>query len=123
MKDHVAYYVVDGDFDLSHLFGADRPTLNYRQNADKKNEPHHLKQDPTPPKFAATEDSLRILAIARDLPRPLQHLVHLIEVKVAEQGRDGSLNAKDNFAVEERSRNYRRRRAPFHPDGWVGAGL
>ena len=29
----------------------------------------------------------------------------------------GSLNAKDNFAVEERSRNYRRRRAPFHPEG------
>src|SRR5258708_36911064 len=31
-----------------------------------------------------------VLAIARDLPRPLQHLVHLIEVKVAEQGRDDS---------------------------------
>ena len=31
-----------------------------------------------------------VLAISRDLPRPLQHLVHLIEVKVAEQGRDDS---------------------------------
>jgi hypothetical protein len=40
----------------------------------------------------------------------------------APRRRDGSLNAKDNFAVEERSRNYRWRRAPFHPEGWVGGG-
>src|SRR5947209_5536248 len=41
-----------------------------------------------------------VLAIAGDLPRSLQHSIHLIEVEVAEQGRDGSLNAKDNFCFE-----------------------
>src|SRR6187399_1033574 len=31
---------------------------------------------------------MSVLAIARDLPRPLQHPVHLVEVEIAEQGRD-----------------------------------
>jgi hypothetical protein len=35
-----------------------------------------------------------VLAIARDLPRPLQHPIHLIEIEVAEQRRDYSPNAK-----------------------------
>jgi hypothetical protein len=38
-----------------------------------------------------------ILLIAGHLNRPLQHLVYLIEVEVAEQRRDYSPNAKGNF--------------------------
>ncbi|GAB9072462.1 hypothetical protein BDS110ZK12_86040 [Bradyrhizobium diazoefficiens] len=49
----------------------------------------------------------------------LQEPVHVDD---GEQRTDGSLNAKDNFAVGERSRSYWRRRAPFHREGWVGGG-
>jgi hypothetical protein len=38
--------------------------------------------------------------LASDFLRLLQHLVHLIEVKIAEQGRNDGLNAKDNFQFE-----------------------
>ena len=48
-----------------------------------------------------------VLAIARDLPRSLQHPIHLIEVEVAEQGRDHSLNAKGNFRFERTIMDWR----------------
>jgi len=65
-----------------------------------------------------------VICPSRELvPLPPHFLIKGSQQDIAQQWRDGSLNAKDNFAVEERSRNYRRRRAPFHPEGWVGGGL
>ena len=47
-----------------------------------------------------------VLAIAGDLPRSLQHSIHLIEVEVTEQGRDYPLNAKGNFLFERTIRDW-----------------
>ncbi len=43
---------------------------------------------------------ISVLAISGHFLDPLQHPIHLIEVKVAEQGRNYALNAKDNFRFE-----------------------
>ncbi|WP_038967992.1 hypothetical protein, partial [Bradyrhizobium diazoefficiens] len=48
----------------------------------------------------------------------------VVQEDVGKERADGSLNAKDNFAVGERSRSYWRRRAPFHREGgWEGDGV
>jgi hypothetical protein len=41
-----------------------------------------------------------VFSVARGLNRFLQHLIHLSEIDVAEQWRNDSPNAKDNFEFE-----------------------
>lgn len=96
-----------------------------------------LKPIPTEPLIQHIQQSLvlegdhRVISVSHRLAPPLEpqshhplepFIQHIVQVDVRKQWRDRSLNAKDNFAVEERSWNYLWRRAPFRPEGWVGGG-